>query len=396
MKHGSLFSGIGGFDLAAEWMGWENIFHCEIAEFPRKILKYHFPKSICYEDIKKTDFTKHRGEIDIISGGFPCQPYSNAGKRRGKDDDRHLWPEMLRVIREIQPRFVVGENVSGLLSWNNGMVFHEIITDLENEGYETQAFLIPACATNAPHRRDRIWFVAHANNARTNERMQFDGERKENDEQWRGQSHSEYRENGINGITTDTNNGSGSWNTVQTRRTELEKLHDPQSNVAHTDGTKQGNNLRENIGEEREIRRGKEGDVFRELCRDGNVADTESKRTWEQSPKDRGREDRRFDNDGKEGNVAYTNSQRHEERNTSTESIREARFNSEENFTNHSNWDQFPTQSPVCGGDDGISTELDGITFSKWRNESIKGYGNAVVPQVVYQIFKAIEKTNQL
>jgi len=93
MKHGSLFSGIGGFDLAAQWMGWENIFHCEIAEFPRKILKYHFPKSICYEDIKKTDFTKHRGEIDIISGGFPCQPYSNAGKRKGKDDDRHLWPE---------------------------------------------------------------------------------------------------------------------------------------------------------------------------------------------------------------------------------------------------------------------------------------------------------------
>jgi DNA (cytosine-5)-methyltransferase 1 len=204
MTHGSLFSGIGGFDLAAEWMGWENIFHCEIGEFPRKILKHHFPNSICYEDIKKTDFTKHRGEIDIISGGFPCQPYSNAGKRRGKEDDRHLWPEMCRVIREIQPRFVVGENVAGLLSWNNGMVFHEIITDLENEGYETQAFLIPACATNAPHRRDRIWFVAHSNNARTNERMQFNGERKENDEQWRGQSQSEYRENGINGIITNT------------------------------------------------------------------------------------------------------------------------------------------------------------------------------------------------
>lgn len=353
MRHGSLFSGIGGFDLAAEWMGWENIFHCEIAEFPRKILKYHFPKSICYEDIKKTDFTKHRGEIDIISGGFPCQPYSNAGKRKGKDDDRHLWPEMLRVIREIQPRFVVGENVAGLLSWNNGMVFHEIITDLENEGYETQAFLIPACATNAPHRRDRIWFIAHANNTRTNERVQFNGERKENDEQWRGQSQSKYRENGINGIITDTNNGSGSRNTVQTRGTEPEELHEPSS----------------------------------------NATDTESKRTWEQSSKDRGREDRRFDNNGKEGNVANTNCKRHEERNTSTESIREARFNSEKNFTNYSNWKQFPTQSPICGGDDGIPTQLDGITFPKWRNESIKGYGNAVVPQVVYQIFKAIEQS---
>jgi DNA (cytosine-5)-methyltransferase 1 len=364
MKHGSLFSGIGGFDLAAEWMGWENIFHCEIAEFPRQILKYHFPNSICYEDIKKTDFTKHRGEVDIISGGFPCQPYSNAGKRRGKEDDRHLWPEMLRVIREVQPRFVVGENVAGLLSWNNGMVFHEIITDLENEGYETQAYLIPACATNAPHQRFRIWFVANANNSRTNERMQFDRERKENDEQWRGQSQSKYRENGINGITTYTNNGSGLCNTVQTGRTELEELHDSPSNVAHTDGTEQGNNLGENIGEKRQIRRGKEGDVFGELCRDGNVADTDSKRR--------------------------------NQRNTTTVTNKQTRFNSKKNFTNYSNWEQFPTQSPICGGDDGISTELDGITFPKWRNESIKGYGNAVVPQVVYQIFKAIEKTNQL
>ena len=396
MKHGSLFSGIGGFDLAAEWMGWENIFHCEIAEFPRKILKYHFPKSICYEDIKKTDFTKHRGEIDIISGGFPCQPYSNAGKRKGKDDDRHLWPEMRRVIREIQPRFVVGENVAGLLSWNNGMVFHEIITDLENEGYETQAFLIPACATNAPHRRDRIWFIAHSNNARTNERMQLNGERKENDEQWRGQSQSEYRENGINGIITDTDNRSGSRNTVQTRRTELEKLHEPQSNVADTHGTEQGNNFGKNIGQEGEIWRGKKGDVFGELCRNGNVADTESQRTREQSSENRGWKDRRFDNDGEEGNVADTNCKRYEKRNITTESIRKARFNSEKNFTNYSNWQQFPTQSPICGGDDGIPTELDGITFPKWRNESIKGYGNAVVPQVVYQIFKAIEKTNQL
>lgn len=393
MRHGSLFSGIGGFDLAAEWMGWENIFHCEIAEFPRKILKYHFPKSICYEDIKKTDFTKHRGKIDIISGGFPCQPYSNAGKRKGKDDDRHLWPEMLRVIREIQPRFVVGENVAGLLSWNNGMVFHEIITDLENEGYETQAFLIPACATNAPHRRDRIWFVAHANNTRTNERVQFNGERKENDEQWRGQSQSKYRENGINGIITDTNNGSGSRNTVQTRGTEFKELHEPSSNATDTNGTEQGNDIRKNIGKERKIWRGKEGDVFGELRGDGNATDTESKRTWEQSSKDRGREDRRFDNNGKEGNVANTNCKRHEERNTSTESIREARFNSEKNFTNYSNWKQFPTQSPICGGDDGIPTQLDGITFPKWRNESIKGYGNAVVPQVVYQIFKAIEQS---
>jgi len=144
--HGSLFSGIGGFDLAAEWAGMQNIFHCEWNEFNQKILKKHFPDSISYADITKTDFTIHRGEIDILTGGFPCQPYSTAGKRKGKEDDRHLWPEMLRAIREIQPNWVVGENVFGLINWSNGLVFHEVQTDLEAEGYEVFPFVLPACS----------------------------------------------------------------------------------------------------------------------------------------------------------------------------------------------------------------------------------------------------------
>jgi DNA-cytosine methyltransferase len=160
INHGSLFSGFGGFDLAAEWMGWNNVFHCEWMPFPRQILKYHFPNSISYEDITKTDFTIHRGTIDVLTGGFPCQPYSVAGKRLGKEDERHLWPEMLRAIREIEPRFVVGENVRGLVNWNGGMVFDEVQADLENAGYEVIPFIIPACAVGAPHRRDRVWFVA--------------------------------------------------------------------------------------------------------------------------------------------------------------------------------------------------------------------------------------------
>lgn len=123
LSHGSLFSGIGGFDLAAEWMGWENKFHCEIEEFPKRVLKYYWPNAKSYDDITKTDFTIWRGKIDILTGGFPCQPYSVAGKRLGKEDDRHLWPEMLRAIREIQPSWVVGENVSGLINWNGGLVF---------------------------------------------------------------------------------------------------------------------------------------------------------------------------------------------------------------------------------------------------------------------------------
>ena len=166
LRHGSLFSGIGGFDLAAEWRGWENVFHCEWMEFPREVLSYHFPKSISYEDITKTDFTIHRGGIDVLTGGFPCQPYSVAGKRLGKEDERHLWPEMLRAIREIEPRFVVGENVRGLVNWNGGLVFDEVQADLEDAGYEVIPFILPACAVGAPHRRDRVWFIAYRKDAR--------------------------------------------------------------------------------------------------------------------------------------------------------------------------------------------------------------------------------------
>jgi DNA-cytosine methyltransferase len=120
MTHGSLFSGIGGFDLAAEWMGWENTFHCEWNPFGQKVLKHHFPNSISYNDITKTDFSIHAGKIDILTGGFPCQPYSSAGKRLGKADERHLFPEMLRCIKEVKPRYIVGENVRGLVSWGGG------------------------------------------------------------------------------------------------------------------------------------------------------------------------------------------------------------------------------------------------------------------------------------
>ncbi len=126
MTHGSLFSGIGGFDLAAEWMGWENKFHCELDIKCRELLKHYWPNAISYEDIKTTDFTVWRGRIGVLTGGFPCQPYSNSGLRKGKDDDRHLWPEYLRAIREIQPMVVVGENVHGLITWNEGLVFDEI------------------------------------------------------------------------------------------------------------------------------------------------------------------------------------------------------------------------------------------------------------------------------
>lgn len=294
MTHGSLFSGIGGFDLASEWMGWTNVFNCDIEEFPRQVLKYHFPNAIQYDDIKQTDFTAHAGQIDVLTGGFPCQPYSHAGKRLGKEDERHLWPEMLRAVREIKPRWIVGENVRGLLSWNDGLVFEEVHTDLEAEGYEVQAFILPAAGVNAPHRRNRIWFVANTNS------------------------------------------------------------------------TIKRNRQRENVEEKREVRRDEKGDVLRELSSDGNASDCSML--------------------GFEGIGVDRVFKKKRER-------REQRF--VELGNNQHKWEIFPTKPPICGGDDGLPRELDAITFSKWRRESIKGYGNAIVPQVAYRLFQSIQLTEE-
>lgn len=163
LTHGSLFSGIGGFDLAADWMGWQNLFHCEYNPFGNKVLKHYWPDAESFTDIKTTDFKKYANKIDILTGGFPCQPYSFAGSRKGTDDSRHLWPEMLRAIREIKPRWIVGENVPGIINWSGGLVFEEIQINLESEGYEVLPVSLPAIAVGADHVRERVWFIAYAN-----------------------------------------------------------------------------------------------------------------------------------------------------------------------------------------------------------------------------------------
>ena len=285
MTHGSLFSGIGGFDLAAEWMGWDNIFHCEWNPFGQKVLKHHFPNSISYNDITKTDFSIHAGKIDILTGGFPCQPYSSAGKRLGKADERHLFPEMLRCIKEVKPRYIVGENVRGLVSWGGGLVFNEVCDDLEREGYAVQPFLIPAASVGAPHQRQRIWFIAYSN-------------------------------------------GIG--------RGQDDRINNRESNEFNKDG---------------ETR-----DVTNSGCS-------------------------RLELGNKTRNI------RSEKTKTQIEG---GKFTYEFKTNGNGSWQDFPTVSPVCGGDDGLPRELDSITFPKWRKESIKAYGNAIVPQVAYQIFKAI------
>ncbi|MBR8766020.1 DNA cytosine methyltransferase [Porphyromonas levii] len=340
ITHGSLFSGIGGFDLAAKQVGWTNVFNCEINPICRRVLDYHFPEAEGYENIAKTDFRKWEGKVDVLSGGFPCQPFSLAGQRKGEEDHRYLWPEMLRAIEECKPTWIVGENVVGILSMvqscetiemeSQADLFGEvyslqeqrekytlskIIDDLEDRGYSVQTFVIPAVSVGAPHRRDRVWIVAHTNDSRTED----DGR------EWQNETPTTNTSTDPNGMRrrpwraesyrSDEN---------QTKRPEIQ-LHTERlsSQSTSTDPNSYGSQGQCN-------ERPREGEPDRRDCED-----------------------------------------------LSTRRIRRS-------------WEYFPTQSPVCGRDDGIPRKLDAISFSRWRAEAIKAYGNAIVPQVAFEIFRAI------
>jgi DNA (cytosine-5)-methyltransferase 1 len=318
MTHGSLFSGIGGFDLAAQWMGWDNIFSCEINPFGQRVLQYYWPNAIHYSDINETDFTIHRRGIDVLTGGFPCQPFSLAGKRKGTDDDRHLWPRMLEVIRQVQPVWVVGENVYGIINWDGGVVFDQVQSDLESEGYEVQPVILPACAVNAPHRRDRVWFIAHSNKERRGR-----GERLYKQQQKGAVKFSEVCDKRKSGTSADT---------PGKRREEWKQLRQRESNKG-----------------------------FERSGSMGDVTDTSDKRL-------------------ERGEINGVPGGKRKERNEQFAGL----------FC--TDWQDFPTQSPLCSRNDGLPSRLSGITFSKHRNESIKAYGNAIVPQIAYEIFKVIQK----
>lgn len=301
MTHASLFSGIGAAELAAVWMGWNNLFHCEVDGFCNRILNYWFPESKAYEDIRETDFTPWRGRVDVLTGGFPCQPFSVAGSRKGAEDDRYLFPEMLRAVSEIRPSWVVGENVAGIITMvqpgseaqvaaetdmfgknivyrkKERYVLFDIISSLEGLGYEVQPFVIPACAVGAPHRRDRIWIVAHRSDSGAE-----------------GEYHGQ-----VSAC--------------------------PPGIASDADGNRQGNGA----------------------CKP--LSWKECKGPADIGPSCKGE---------------YP-----QER-----------------------WRDFPTVSSVCSRHDGLPFDVDRLTvpYPGWRAQSVKAYGNSMVPQVMFEIFRAI------
>lgn len=377
----TLCSGIGAPEVAASWMGWEHAMTCEVDEFCRKVLQYHYPEAYHHGDIKTltkeiieyelserfgTDW-RHGGTI--LVAGFPCQPFSLAGKRGGTEDYRYLWPEVLRVIEEIRPSWFIGENVAGMLSMvlpgdeinvgnytdttgesyekvevHEQSVVDRICIDLESVGYSVIPVVVPACAVGAPHRRERIWFLASDTDSnrwgiRKNEQKYF-----EESEQ-------------------SPNVGFGC----------------PDGIIADCSNTRT-----ESVFKGREDK----------ICKIGSIANADLVRRRKVHEED---QQEKPDGDGVDG---YGNEWfvadpvgKLLERGVSRKEIRrEIERISIEFYGSQSYWKDFPTQSPVCGGDDGVSFRLSGITFPWWRKESIKALGNSMVPQVLYEFFRIIDE----
>lgn len=355
MIHIDLFSGVGGFALAARCNGIETVVTCEVNDFSSRVLAHHFPSAYGHGDIRTLTIEYLNERLipkygrdwtsrTIVTAGFPCQPFSVAGRRKGADDDRYLWPETLRVISEAKPTWVIGENVAGILSMvqpvgvaevaSESDVFGEvhytetqryefvadrICRDLEGIGYSVIPFVIPACAVGAPHRRDRIWFVAHSDRVG-----------------W------QLRCSDCNGENEDPSQRTDVFS-------ELGGLGEERFPPNRTDSGAKG------LQQEREVR----------ACESWDAADASSE--WRRELRDKGEKERA--------------------RNSEELSAGEYTI---------PNWINFPTVSPLCSGDDGVSLGLAGISFPAWRRESIKALGNAIVPQVAYEIMKAIKRIEEL
>ena len=373
-----LFSGLGGFSLGLERTGhFETVAFCDNDKFSKLILDKHWKGKKVYEDVREITKEKLIADgielPDVVTGGFPCQPFSVAGKQKGTSDDRHLWPEMFRIIKALQPRIVVGENVRGIVNIQDGMVFETVCTNLEDEGYEVQAFNIPAAGVGAPHRRERIWFVATLGDpkhdgsftdeiGRRNEET-YGGTEKRQNSSFEFERTSGREDNGNLSINVANANDEG----LRTRIGGSDNDYETESRSRGTDGG------RSTSDDERH-------NTTSTTNEEMDVANTESFRSRETrySDQEEGSEGSRATQlDGSRRDVADTNGERGCVWETNGQDAKDVGQSSEGQRNGW--WDFEPNVGRVAHGVSG-------------RVHRLKALGNSIVPQIVEEIGKALIK----
>ena len=422
-----LFSGLGGFSLGLEKTGhFKTIAFCDNDKYCKLVLQKHWKEVKIYNDVK--EITKKRLEADrvelpeIITGGFPCQPFSVAGKQKGTSDDRYLWPEMFRIIKELKPRWVIGENVKGITNIQDGMVFETVCTDLEGEGYEVRAFNIPAAGVGAPHRRERIWIVAHRKKSMVNAdnvRLEQHNETKKETSRWRTSTTFEPTSDVADTISNDKGREISRSNEEERGIQEEHRQDDSSARItSRTSSIRQTNNGHEDVENSRrtlrqgtELREKNEDEVgegyANQYQRSGspsesNVANTEGYR-WNSKTqsemdekKNRRKEGRRF-NDSSE-DVANAEQSR-----SSSESIRNIGSLEEESSREKERGNQSSIRT---------STRSTDVANSSWwqsapdvgrvahgipgRVHRLKALGNSIIPKIAEEIGNAIIKAERL
>jgi len=372
-----LFSGLGGFSLGLERTGhFETVAFCDNDKFSKAILDKHWKGIKVYDDVREISEEKFKEDgiefPDIITGGFPCQPFSVAGKQKGTSDDRHLWPEMFRIIKTFKPRFVIGENVRGIVNIQDGVVFETVCTDLESEGYEVQPFNIPAAGVGAPHRRERIWFIAIREESVVNsDNIRFKQHSTTKEEtSWRGTS-ATFESTSSSSPRSNVANTVGEYEGREISRSDEEKRRIQEEH--RTEHSTTGKSSRTS-----EVRNGDNGYETTE----SNVADTESI-----GSDVRGREQHQGERSGQgeiggasSSNVADTIGERGRSRITERENAEDVRQSPESSNTGW--WHVEPNVGRVAHGVSG-------------RVHRLKGLGNSIVPQIVEEIGKALIKAEQ-
>ena len=411
MKVLDLFAGIGGFSLASHWMGWETAAFVEWDKFCQKVLAKNFPGVPIYGDITEFDGTPFRGSIDLITGGFPCQPFSAAGKQKGKEDQRYLFPEMLRVIDDVRPRYIVAENVRGLLSIENGDVFTEICSQLEGQGYDVWTFNLPASSVEAPHERQRLWIVA---------RNSIDSDDNA-DRTERGSLRETESLSGIGGtpmgsgvsLRTDrnasyiTSNPAGDGPSLGRSETRGAVGSSEQRRVYESQRTDRDASNADSCGHDRRGQQGSDrersvhpgcgndtsfGESSIGNCKPSDSSDKGSPRSRSQPQSEStfnvschpDRKETAYPSNPNTDGLQRLWSQRYGQGSTGLRN-REGQDEASRNWSTH--WLEVATA--LCRMDDGISAELDFPRDN--RVNRLKALGNSIVPQIALEIFRSIE-----